>query len=377
MKRVAVLGSTGSIGRQTLDVIRANPERFEAVALCAGRDAEAVLAQAAEFKPKYIAMADPAAAERIARSGIEARVIGGPEAAREAAALEEADIVVNGVSGFAGMGPLLSALEAGKAVALANKESIVCASALVNRALSKGGCIIPVDSEQSAIFQCLKAGAHGEIGRLILTASGGPFRTYTKEQLRLVTAEDALRHPTWSMGRKITIDSASLFNKGLEIMEASYLFDVPGERISVLIHPESIVHSMVEFVDGSNLAQLSRPDMRLAIQYALSYPERVEGQFGRLELWEAGRLSFFPPDNERFPALGLAYQALREGMGQPVVYNGANEAAVELFIRGEIGFCEIPERVARAMAKAPRANMRCEWDILELDRIARELAVQP
>ena len=270
MKKVAVLGCTGSIGKQTLDVIRANPNEFQAIAICAGRDAERVAAQAAEFAPEYIAMADDAAADKLKSMGVKGKILSGPDAACMMASLEDADIIVNGISGYSGMKPLLAALQAGKPVALANKESIVCAHGLVNEALSKyGGKILPVDSEQSAIFQCLAAGNHSEIDRLILTASGGPFRTYTKEQLDSVTPEQAANHPTWNMGKKITIDSATLFNKGLEIMEASYLFGVPGERISVLVHPESIVHSMVEFKDGCTMAQLSRPDMRLAIQYAL------------------------------------------------------------------------------------------------------------
>jgi len=377
MKKVAVLGCTGSIGRQTLDVIRANPREFRAVAICAGRDAESVAAQAVEFKPEYIAMADDAAADKLRGMGAKGKILTGPEASCMMASLEEADIIVNGISGYSGMKPLLAALKAGKPVALANKESIVCAHGLVNEALSKhGGSILPVDSEQSAIFQCLAAGNHGEVDRLILTASGGPFRTYTKEQLESVTPEQAGNHPTWNMGRKITIDSATLFNKGLEIMEASYLFDIPGDRISVLVHPESIVHSMVEFRDGCTIAQLSKPDMRLAIQYALTYPRRTYGEFGRLRLEEAGKLTFFAPDREKFPALDLAYEALKEGQRLPIAYNGANEVAVELFLQGKIKFTDIWDVVEYTMSHMDGGEVSSLEDIENIDRLARELALR-
>lgn len=376
MKKIVVLGSTGSIGRQTLDVVRAFPEEFEIAALCAGKNAQAVAKQAEEFHPQYIAMTDDAAAKELRALNVNAKLIFGPDASAEAAALPEADVVVNGISGFAGMKPLLASLRAGKRVALANKESIVCAHELVYEALEQGGEITPVDSEQSAIFQCLRAGKSKEVQRLILTASGGPFREYSSEQLEKVTPEQAAHHPTWSMGKKITIDSASLFNKGLEIIEAAYLFRMTGNKISVLVHPESIVHSMVEFADGSNIAQLSRPDMRLAIQYALTYPKREAGGFGRLRLEDVGKLSFYAPDTEKFPAIPLAYAALAEEFGQPVVYNGANEAAVEMFISGKIRFTDIPKAVEYALARAPRGRMTTERDIIELDAAARRLAAE-
>lgn len=375
MKNVAVLGCTGSIGRQTLDVIRANPNEFQAIAICAGRDADRVAAQAAEFNPEYIAMEDEAAADKLKSMGVKGKIISGTDASCMVASLEQADIIVNGISGYSGMKPLLAALEAGKPVALANKESIVCAHGLVKEALELyGGKILPVDSEQSAIFQCLAAGSHGEIDRLILTASGGPFRTYTKEQLDTVTPEQAGNHPTWNMGRKITIDSATLFNKGLEIMEASYLFDVPGDRISVLVHPESIVHSMVEFVDGCTMAQLSKPDMRLAIQYALTYPQRTYGEFGRLRLEETGRLTFYAPDRDKFPALDLAYEALKDGQRLPIAYNGANEVAVELFLQEKIKFTDIWKVVEYTMAHMNRGEVTSLEDIEQTDKLARELA---
>ena len=333
MKRITVLGSTGSIGRQTLDVVRANPEEFKIIALCAGTDAALLARQAHEFGPAYLGIAEEASCKALTALGVRGELVSGPSAAEALASLAEADLVVNGISGFSGMAPLLAALKAKKTVALANKESIVCAHALVDEALKQGGRILPVDSEQSAIFQCLQAGKPKEVERLILTASGGPFRNLTQEQLREVAPEQARKHPTWNMGEKITIDSAGLFNKGLEIMEASYLFGMSGARISVLVHPESIVHSLVEFQDGSTLAQLSRPDMRLAIQYALTYPQRRPSTFGRLKLEEVGTLTFFAPDPERFPAISLAYEALKEGAVLPIVYNGANEAAVAAFLR--------------------------------------------
>jgi len=375
MKKVAILGSTGSIGRQTLDVIRSNPDKFRVTAICARQDAERLAAQAAEFNPDHIALAEDTAADKLRSLGIKGNIISGPDASCRIAALEEADIIVNGISGYSGMKPLLSALQAGKHVALANKESIVCAHSLVNDALKKhGGSIVPVDSEQSAIFQCLASGNRSEVDRLIFTASGGPFRTYTKEQLDLVTPEQASRHPVWNMGKKITIDSATLFNKGLEIMEASYLFDIPGDRISVLVHPESIVHSMVEFRDGCTMAQLSKPDMRLAIQYALTYPERTYGEFGRLRLEDVGRLTFFAPDRDKFPALDLAYEALKDGQRLPIAYNGANEVAVELFLQRKIKFTDIWNVVEYAMAHIGRGEVNSLEDIEQTDKLARERA---
>lgn len=372
MKKIVLLGSTGSIGEQTLSVCRAAPDQFEVLALCAGHDTKTLLSQAAEFQPRYIGLADDGA--ELASNGAE--MVRGEDAAAVLAALPEADLVVNAISGFAGMRPLLSALEAGKSVALANKESIVCAHTLVWDALARrGGEILPVDSEQSAIFQCLAACGEmrqKEINRLILTASGGPFRTFTAEALSAVTPDMALQHPTWRMGRKITLDSATLFNKGLEVMESAYLFHM--ERVDVIIHPESIVHSMVEFVDGSVMAQLSKPDMRYAIAYALTYPAREPLGFGRLDLASVGKLTFEKPDAAKFPALELAYAALSEGEVLPVVYNGANEAAAEMFLQGEIGFTDIAKCVDYAMAHAPAGAVRSILDIMEIDACARALA---
>lgn len=375
MKNITVLGSTGSIGAQTLEVLRALPETGRVAALCAKGNGELLLRQALEFHPALVCVEEEAAAKEMACALPRGTaLITGPEAACAAAAFEGADTVVNGISGFAGTKPLLAALTAGKTVALANKESIVCAHALVERAVERGGgTLIPVDSEQSALFQCLAAGRREDVKKLILTASGGPFRTLLKEQLACVTPEMASCHPTWKMGAKITIDSATLFNKGLEIMEASYLFGIPGERIEVLVHPESMVHSMVEYRDCSVIAQLSAPDMRLAIHYALTWPARSQSDFGALDLTKVGKLTFERPDGERFPAIPLAYEALRRGGGAPAVYNGANEAAVELFRRGEIGFLDIPQLVALALSQLAGAGADSLEELLDTDHQARRL----
>ena len=377
MKKIAILGSTGSIGTQTLDVVRANGD-IEVLGISAGRNVKMLEEQAREFHPQLIAVWDENAAKDLAYrlADMDVKIVSGMEGLLELARMPQTDILVTAVVGMIGIRPTMEGIKAGKDIALANKESIVCAHDLVNAALKKGGAIIPVDSEQSAIFQCMAAGNHGEIQRLILTASGGPFREYTKEQLKTVTPEQAGHHPTWKMGRKITIDSASFFNKGLEIMEASYLFGIPGERISVLVHPESIVHSMVEYTDGCNMAQLSRPDMRLAIQYALTYPERTPGEFGRLRLEDIGKISFYAPDTDKFPAIPMAYEALREGRNLPIVYNGANEAAVDMFIRGKIRFDEIADVVGYAMSRADRGNILSLEDIIKTDRQARRLAFE-
>ena len=369
MKKIAVLGSTGSIGTQTLDVVRSHKDEFEVCAICAGKNALLALDQAKEFMPELMCMEDEAAA--ISIKGLL------PKGVELYAGKDAADTVVNAVSGFAGTLPLIAALEAGKRVALANKESIVCAHELVEQAKRKGGGeIIPVDSEQSAIFQCLCAGEKREVRRLILTASGGPFRQFTKEQLDKVTPQMACHHPTWNMGRKITIDSASLFNKGLEIMEAAYLFGMDAEKISVLVHPQSVVHSMVEYCDSAVIAQLSAPDMRLAIHYALTYPKRHESSFGALDLTKLGMLTFEEPDTERFRAIPLAYRALEAGGIMPAVYNGANEAAVDMFIKGIIRFTDIADRVERAMDSIPNAVVGSFEGLLEYDAMARMAAVK-
>lgn len=376
MKKIAVFGSTGSIGTQTLSVAGFHPEEFSVYAIVANKNAAQVIRSAREFHPKFIGMYDEAAAREVAAHYPDAIVVSGSEV-NALAALPEVDVVVNGVSGFAGLFPLLSALRAGKTVALANKESIVCGHSVVNRVLSEfGGKILPVDSEQSAIFQCLAAGRRADVRSLILTASGGMFRSTPAEELANITPQMALRHPTWSMGGKITIDSSTLFNKGLELMEAGWLFDVEPDRIEILVHPQSVIHSMVEFEDGAVFAQMSPPDMRLAIQYALTYPRRISSQLPRLDLAALRSLTFEKPDCARFPAISLAYEAFRDGNSLPIAYNSGNEAAVELFVRGEIGFTDIAKCVEYSMGKIPRGKINSVDDILYLDREARRLACE-
>ncbi len=371
MKNVVVLGSTGSIGTQTLSVLSALKEEFRLLALTAGKQANLLLEQAQAFAPTYVGIADetlapmlkeclPATCKLEAGAGVNCAF----------AALPEADIIVIGINGMDGLPPLLAALKAGKTVALANKESIVCGNTLVKEALSAyHGKIIPVDSEHSAIFQCLQSGAMEEVETLILTASGGPFRGFTEEQLEGVTPEQALKHPVWRMGAKITIDSATLFNKGLEVIEASFLYDLPNTQISVLIHPQSIVHSMVEYKDGASIAQLSVPDMRLAVQYALTYPRRMQRSIARLDLAKAGMLTFEDGNNQ--PAIRLAHQALMGGETLPIVYNAANEVAVDLFVSHRIGFLDIRRAVEDALAHAPRVRIAALADVLEVDAYAR------
>lgn len=378
MKRIAVLGSTGSIGGETLDVIRASNGGFTASVLSARTNAETVLAQAAEFRPALVCIEDEAAARLIEkRLPAGTKLYCGKDASTLAAAFDGADIAVNGISGFAGTFPLIAALRAGKRVALANKESVVCAMPLVKEAIERGkGEIIPVDSEQSAIFQCLEAGRRQDVKKLILTASGGPFRTYTKEALARVTSAEAMKHPTWKMGGKVTLDSATLFNKGLEVIEAAHLFGFPADMISVVIHPQSVVHSMVEFADNSIIAQLAAPDMRLAIRYALTYPERLPGGFGALDMASAGGITFEPPDDLRFPALRLAYEALRaEGLA-PCVFSAANEQAGELFMQGRIGFCDIPALVERALEHIPTGGADSGEAILAADAQTRNFVLK-
>lgn len=357
------------------EAIKNQNEDCAVVVLCARTNVELLLAQAEEFRPALVCIEDEKAAKSIASKlpqGVE--MVCGKDASNIAASYIDADVVVNGISGFAGTKPLLSALYAGKRVALANKESIVCTGSLVKQAMGYGGEIIPVDSEQSALFQCLMAGQKNEVKRLLLTASGGPFSTYSKSDLHSVTVADALKHPTWNMGAKITIDSATLFNKGLEIIEAGYLFNIEPSRVQAIIHPESVVHSMVEYVDSSVIAQLSMPDMRLAIGYAIFYPTRRKSDFGALDLADVGKLTFEAVDEDKFPSIPLAYDALRMGGGMPAVYNAANEVAVERFISGEIRFTDIFECVANVMGKINNRSMQSFEDILDIDGEARCLA---
>ena len=373
MKSIAVFGSTGSIGKQTLSVCSEHTDEFSVYALVFGSNASEGIAQIEKFRPRIVGVYDVSAADVVRERFPDIEVISGASV-WDIASRDGIDIAVNGVSGFNGTFPLINALKAGKTVALANKESVVCAGELVRRAAREGGgVILPVDSEQSAIFQCLSAGKRENVKRLILTASGGAFRTLPKEELEKVTPEMAAKHPNWSMGRKITIDSSTLFNKGLEVMEAAFLFNASADEIKVLIHPQSIVHSMIEYNDGSIIAQMSVPDMRLAIQYALTYPERTECPAAPLDLTSCG-ISFHEPDCERFPALPMAYHALRVGGSLPVAYNSGNEAAVARFIKGELHFNEIADCVAYAMDRVDNMKIDSMEKLLYCDKQARALA---
>lgn len=376
MKNLAVFGSTGSIGKQTLSVAQFHKDEFNIKALVAGSNVELMLAQIDIFHPNFVGMYSSEAAKSIRERHPEIIVVSGDDV-NMMAALPEVDIVVNGVSGFAGLAPLISALKAGKSVALANKESIVCAHHVIDNVLKNyGGTIIPVDSEQSAIFQCLSAGRKEDVKRLILTASGGMFKDASYEELSVVTPEMAMQHPTWSMGNKITIDSSSLFNKGLELMEAGWLFGLDADRIDILIHPQSIIHSMVEFKDGSIIAQLGYADMRLPIQYALTYPERIISELPSLDLTMLSGLTFRRPDTALFPAISLAYEAFRDGEVLPIAYNAANEVAVAHFIRRELGFTEIAKCVESTMNRMVRSEKIVDSleKVYSIDLEARNLA---
>jgi len=369
--RLAILGSTGSIGRSTLEVVDAHPDKLSVVALAAGRNAALLRAQAERYHPTLVSLDDDGATDW-RPDGIERFV--GAVGLCAAATHPDADIVVVATSGHAAIEPTLAALRAGKIVALANKETIVCAGELVMAAVQRAGNRLrPVDSEHSAVWQCLETARPGaEPERIILTASGGPFRTTPMAQLRAMTAADALKHPTWNMGSKVTIDSATLMNKGLEMIEARWLFDMPYDRIDVVVNPQSIVHSYIEYADGSVIAQLGPADMRLPIQYALSYPERWPNAFRRADLPTVGHLDFEEPDLGRFPALRLAREAGIAGNTYPTVLSAADEVAVARFLRGEIGFLSIPALVQRALdAHTPDGPLTLE-SIQAADRWARE-----
>jgi 1-deoxy-D-xylulose-5-phosphate reductoisomerase len=352
MKNLAILGSTGSIGRSALAVVEAHPSRLRVVGLAARDNAALLAEQMRRYRPQIVAMATADAVERLrllSGDSLEA-IATGPEGLVAVATHPAVDIVICASAGTAALEAVLAAIEAGKTIALANKEVLVMAGALVMEAARRRDVtVLPVDSEHNAIHQCLHGRPRHEVRRLILTASGGPFREFSREALEHVGPDAALRHPTWQMGRKITIDSATLMNKGLEVIEAYWLFDVPPDAIEVLIHPQSIVHSLVELNDGAMIAQLGVTDMRLPIQYACSYPERWDAQLPSLDLTRAGRLDFHAPAHDRFPCLGLAYRALREGGTLPVVLNAANEVAVESFLEGKLGFTAIPQVIEKTM----------------------------
>ncbi len=369
MKRITVLGSTGSIGKQALDVVSSHPDETTLFGISAARSTKTLVEQANAYHPRVVACETPFD-RRLLPPGTEA--VFGENATAVLAGMTEADVVVNGVGGFAALPPLLESLKAGKRVALANKESIVCGKPLIDRMIGLGrGGILPVDSEQSAVFQCLQNGRRSEVERLILTASGGPFWRMEPERMETVTPEQALVHPTWNMGRKITIDSATLFNKGLEIIEAAYLFDFCAEQIEVLIHPQSIVHSMVAYKDGTCMANMSLPDMRLPIQYAITYPERKDSLCAPLMLETQHPLSFHKPDLKRFGALRLAYETLKNGRSYPIAYNGANEAAVQAFCDGRIGFVDIERVVDYTLNQHDPKDAAALEEIIEIDRSVR------
>ena len=374
---VAILGSTGSIGVQALDLVGRFPDRFEVVALAAGRNADLLAEQVKKHRPRLAAIGDERRRNDLAAAGREARceIMAGPGGLLAAAAHPDAGVVLAAVVGAAGLPPTYHALRAGKAVALANKESLVMAGALMRRAVGdSGGSLIPVDSEHSALHQCLRGESMHEVRRLILTASGGPFRTTPLDSLATVTPEEALRHPVWEMGRKISVDSATLMNKGLEVIEAHWLFGTPGERIDVVLHPQSSVHSMVEMVDGSVICQMGVADMRGPIQYALGFPERFAGPVAAPDLSRPMRLDFEPVDARRFPSLGLAYRALREGGTAPAALNAANEVAVQAFLERRTTFLGIPRLVEEVLDRHRALPVLSIEEVLEADRWARSAA---
>ncbi len=352
-RKIAILGSTGSIGTQTLDVVRGNPE-LKVEALAAGTNVEKLEAQVREFHPAVAGMwSEKAAADLRARlSDLDVKVVAGMEGLLEIAALPQSQVLVTAIVGMLGIRPTIAAIEAGKDIALANKETLVTAGHLIMPlARKKGVSILPVDSEHSAIFQALNGEPRERVEKILLTASGGPFRGKTRRQLSEVQVEDALKHPNWSMGRKITVDSATLVNKGLEVMEARWLFGVGLDQIQVIVHPQSIIHSAVQFVDGAIIAQLGMPDMKLPIQYALFYPDRRPMAGKRVDFFELGQLTFERPDPDNFPGLRLAYEAARQGGSMPTVFNAANERAVALFLDRKISFLQISELIGDAMER--------------------------
>jgi len=371
-KRIVILGSTGSIGRQTLEIVAAHPERLEVVGLAAGRSTELIAAQARDFDVPWLCLTDEASAQAVARELPGHHILSGPTGLDHLLEETEPDLVVGGISGSAGLLPLATALRLGLDVALANKEPLVMAGGVVMALAERSGArLLPVDSELSAIFQCLHGQPHEAVERILLTASGGPFAKLSREELAQVTPEQALRHPNWRMGPKVTIDSATLANKGFEIFEVKWLFGVEFRQIEVLVHHQSIIHSLVEFHDSSVLAQLGWPDMRTPIQVALFYPERVANELPRLDLAQASPLTFAAPDTDKFPCLRLARQAAEAGGGYPAALGGADEAAVELFLRGAIGFTGIPDAIERALNAYPGGEVRSIEEAVAADEWAR------
>ena len=374
MRKIAILGSTGSIGTQALDLCRRHPDRYHVTALTARGSREKLFEQVREFRPEIAGLTEGFDPAEIPEDLKFCRFLSGKEALHAAAAETDAEMVLVSIVGIAGLQSVMDALEAGKQVLLANKEALVTGGHLVTElARKKGKPLLPVDSEHSAIFQCLQAGGENKAEKILLTASGGPFRTWDRERIQKATRAEALKHPNWNMGAKITVDSASMFNKGLEIMEARWLFDLPEDRSGVVVHPQSIVHSAVVFKDGAVLAQLGEPDMRVPIGYAMAYPERIETGVPAPDLFALGSLTFEKPDEDKFPALRLARECLRAGGAACTVFNGANEEAVAAFLREEIPFGEIAVRVERALDKLAGLPANCLEDIWEADRLSRSI----
>lgn len=352
MKKIVLLGSTGSIGTQTLEVVSSYSDRLSVVALAAGSNVTMMEQQIRKYKPSYAVMWSEEAAKELREKvkDTEVKVLSGMEGLIEISSLPEADVVVTAIVGMIGIRPTIAAIKAGKDIALANKETLVTAGHIIMPlAKEHGVSILPVDSEHSAIFQSLNGEPKDKISKILLTASGGPFRGWTREQMEKVQVEDALKHPNWAMGRKITIDSATMVNKGLEVIEAGWLFGVSADKIKVVVQPQSIIHSMVEYVDGAVMAQLGVPDMKLPIQYALFYPDRLPMQDNKIDFFALGQITFEEPDPEVFTGLKLAYEAFRTGGSMPTVFNAANEKAVSLFLERKIGFLEIPELIGASM----------------------------
>ncbi len=377
MRSISILGSTGSIGKQTLDVVKRYPEEFKVLGLTARRDHSNLIKQALEFKPQKVALLDEQsyleASNQLSGSGIE--VLKGEQGINEIASMDGVDTVLTSTVGFSGFIPTISAIEAGKNIALANKETLVVGGDLITKlAESHGVSIIPVDSEHSAIFQCMVGEQEKDISRIILTASGGPFRGYSLDDLKGIGPDQALKHPNWDMGAKITIDSATLMNKGLEAIEAKWLFGLRTEQIEVVVHPQSIIHSMVEFIDGSIKAQMGIPDMRLPIHYALSYPQRIEGDYPRMDFREPFQLDFEPPNLKTFQNLHLAFEAMKKGGNLPCVLNASNEIAVQGFLERKLDFLGIPRVVENCLTKLDHIEKPGLKELLATDQETREVA---
>ena len=379
MKQIAILGSTGSIGTQTLDVVRQHPEAFSVYALSAHRSIDLLIKQALEFNPAVVCIADETYYRPLcdALSDLPIRVLAGEKALAEMVTMPAIDVVVAAMVGYAGLRPTIEAIKAKKTIALANKETLVVAGEIIDRLAKRYKVdILPVDSEHSAIFQSLVGEDMTSVEKLLLTASGGPFRNFTLEQMQYVTAAEALRHPNWEMGAKITIDSASMMNKGFEVIEARWLFDIPVDKIQVLVHPQSVVHSAVQFVDGSVKAQLGTPDMRMPIQYALTYPERWMSDVARLDLFATQSLTFEEPDLKRFPNLALAYEAMNKGGNMPCVLNAANEVVNLAFREGKCGFMQMSDVIAKTMEKTIFITEPTYEDYVQTDKEARKIALE-